>query len=157
MYNKLSKKQLINDINIFFLKQGKESNCNLFKISKNKLINIMIENDIPHIDNEKLRNEIEETEKFNYYLDIIYYNFMKYKNIDIDEIKNLHNNFELTTNDLNTIIIKYNLKYDNNINETKELIKDLYNSMDKYYKNTGIKNTIEFKTIPDIIKNLNFL
>ena len=33
----------------------------------------MIENDIPHIDNEKLKNEIEETEKFNYYLEIIYY------------------------------------------------------------------------------------
>ena len=43
------------------------------------------------------------------------------------------------------------------MNETKELIKDLYNSLDKYYKNTGLKNTIEFKTIPDIIKNLNFL
>ena len=157
MYNKLSKKQLINDINIFFLKQGKECDGNIYKIAKNKLISIMIENDIPHIDNEKLKNEIEETEKFNYYIDIIYYNFMKYKNIDIDEIRKIHNNPEITADDLNLIIINNNLKFDNNMNETKELIKDLYNSLDKYYKNTGLKNTIEFKTIPDIIKNLNFL
>ena len=157
MYNNLSKKQLINDIKIFFLKEGKECCINISKISKNKLIEIMIENDIPHIDNEKLKNEIEETEKFNYYIDIIYYNFMKYKNIDIDEIRKIHNNPEITADDLNLIIINNNLKFDNNMNETKELIKDLYNSLDKYYKNTGLKNTIEFKTIPDIIKNLNFL
>ena len=157
MYTKLSKKQIINDINIFFLKQGKECDENIHKIAKNKLINIMIENDIPHIDNEKLKNEIEETEKFNYYLSIIYHNFMKYKNIDIDQIKNIHFNNNLSSNELNEIIINNNLKFDNYINETKELIKDLYNAMDKYYKNTGNKNIIEFKTIPDIIQNLNLL
>ena len=157
MYNNLSKKQLINDIKIFFLKEGKECCINISKISKNKLIEIMIENDIPHIDNEKLKNEIEETEKFNYYLEIIYYNFMKYHNINIDDIRNIHNNTKLTSNDLNEIIMKYNLKFDSYMNETKELVKDLYIAMDKYYKTTGIKNTIEFKTIPDIIKNLNLL
>ncbi len=157
MYTKLSKKQIINDINIFFLKQGKECDENIHKIAKNKLINIMIENDIPHIDNEKLKNEIEETEKFNYYLSIIYHNFMKYKNIDIDQIKNIHFNNNLSSNELNEIIINNNLKFENNINETNELIKDLYNAIDKYYKITGNKNTIEFKTIPDIIKNLNLL
>ena len=41
MYNKLSKKQLINDINIFFLKQVKECDGNIYKIAKNKLISIL--------------------------------------------------------------------------------------------------------------------
>lgn len=157
MYSKLSKKQLINDINIFFLKQGKICEGNIYKISKRKLIEIMIENEIPHIDNEKLKLEIEETEKFNYYLEIIYYNFTKYKNIDIDDIRNIHNNPNINSNDLNKIIIDNNLRMDGFITETKTLINDLYNSIDKYYKSTGTKNTIEFKTIPDLIKNLNLL
>lgn len=157
MFYKLSKKQLINDINIYFLKQGKEIEGNIHKISKKKLIEIMIENEIPHIDNELLKTEIEETEKYNYYLDIIYYNFMKYKNIDIDIIKNIHMNYNLNSNDLNDIIINNNLIFDNYTNETKVLINDLYISIDKYYKSINTKNTIEFKTLPDIIKNLKLL
>ena len=157
MFSKLSKKDLINDINIFFLKQGKICEGNIYKISKRKLIEIMIENEIPHIDTEKLKLEIEETEKFNYYIDIIYYNFIKYKNINIDDIKNIHNNPNINSNDLNKIIIDNNLRMDGFIKETKILVNDLYNSIDKYYKSTGTKNTIEFKTIPDLIKNLNLL
>jgi hypothetical protein len=157
MFTKLSKKELINDINIFFLKQGKICEGNIYKISKRKLIEIMIENEIPHIDNEKLKLEIEETEKFNYYIEIIYYNFMKYKNIDIDDIYKIHNNPNINSNDLNKIIIDNNLRMDGFIKETKILVNDLYNSIDKYYKSTGTKNTIEFKTIPDLIKNLNLL
>jgi len=157
MFNKLSKKQLINDINIFFLKQGKICEGNIYKISKRKLIEIMIENEIPHIDNEKLKLEIEETEKFNYYIEIIYYNFMKYKNIDINEIKKIHNNPNINSNDLNKFIIDNNLCMYGFMIETKTLVNDLYNSIDKYYKSTGLKNTIEFKTIPDLIKNLNLL
>ncbi len=157
MFSKLTKKQLINDINIFFLKQGKICEGNIYKISKRKLIEIMIENEIPHIDNEKLKLEIEETEKFNYYIEIIYYNFMKYKNIDIDDIYKIHNNPNINSNDLNKIIIDNNLRMDGFIKETKILVNDLYNSIDKYYKSTGTKNTIEFKTIPDLIKNLNLL
>ena len=157
MFSKLTKKQLINDINIFFLKQGKICEGNIYKISKKKLIEIIIENEIPHIDNEKLKLEIEETEKFNYYIEIIYYNFMKYKNIDIDDIYKIHNNPNINSNDLNKIIIDNNLRMDGFIKETKILVNDLYNSIDKYYKSTGTKNTIEFKTIPDLIKNLNLL
>ena len=119
MFTKLSKKELINDINIFFLKQGKICEGNIYKISKRKLIEIMIENEIPHIDNEKLKLEIEETEKFNYYIEIIYYNFMKYKNIDIDDIYKIHNNPNINSNDLNKIIIDNNLRMDGFIKETK--------------------------------------
>lgn len=157
MYNNLSKKQLINDIKIFFLKQGKICEGNIYNISKKKLIDIMIDNEIPHINNEKLKIEIEETEKFNYFLEIIYYNFMKYKNINIDIIKNIHINNNLNSNDLNNIIINNNLRMDGYITETKILVNDIYNSIDKYYKSIGNKNNIEFKTLPDLIQNLNLL
>lgn len=156
MYNRLTKKQLINDINIFFLKQGLECSIDITRISKKKLIEIMIENDIPHINKEQLKLEIEETEKYNYYLEIIHYNFMKFKNINIDDIKMIYNN-QMNSDDLNKIIINNNLVMNGHFKETSELINDLIIAMNKYYNSTNTKNTIEYKTIPDIIKNLNLL
>ena len=57
--SKLTKKQLINDINIFYLKKGIECD-NIYKISKCKLIKLIIENDIPHIDEDTLKKDKDE-------------------------------------------------------------------------------------------------
>lgn len=157
MTSKLTKKELINDINIHFLKQGKVCEINLYKISKSKLYEIFIENDIPHIDKNTLKNEIEETEKFNYYLDIIYYNFIKYKNVDIHIICNIQKNNNLSTNDLYEIIINNNLKFDNHINETNNLVNGLVNVLNDYYLATANHKYEGFKTIPDIIERLSLI
>lgn len=158
MYSKLTKKQLINDINIHFLKQGKTIETNIYKISKQKLIEIMVDNDIPHIDKETLKQEIEETERYNYYIDVIYHNFYKYKNISIDvilDIQKNHNNYN--SNDLNKIISDYNLKFENDILDIKVLIQDLCRVYNNYCISTNTKNTLEYKTIPDIISQLSLL
>jgi len=156
MTSKLSKKQLINDIKIFYLKQGKECE-GIFKISKSKLIDIIQENDIPHIDNDTLRKEIEETEKFNYYMNIIYYNFIKFNNISYDVISDIRGNPELNSNDLHNIIKDNNLQFGNDIDDIKTLSLDLFNAIHNYCSNTGVKNTIQFKTIPAIIQFLSKL
>jgi len=158
MYSKLTKKQLINDINIYFLKQGKTIETNIYKISKQKLIEIMVDNDIPHIDKETLKHEIEETERYNYYIDVIYHNFYKYKNISIDvilDIQKNHNNYN--SNDLNKIIFNHNLKFENDILDMKVLIQDLCRVYNNYCISTNTKNTLEYKTIPDIISQLSQL
>lgn len=154
MTSKLTKKELINDINIFFLKQGKACEVNLYKISKSKLIEIVIENDIPHIDKDVLKREIEETEKFNYYTEVIYHNFMKYKNIPIEVIRNLNNN---NTEQLYEIIIRYNLKIDNHIKETNELVRGLVRVLNDYYLATNNHKYDGMKTIPDIIQKLSII
>ncbi len=155
MYSKLSKKELINDITIFFLKQGLVCEGNIHKISKNKLIQIMIENDIPHINNELLKEEIEETEKYNYYIQIIYHNFMKYKKPSIDIIKSI-NTFH-KSKDLEIIIKNNNLKFDNDINEIKELVSVISDAIDKYKSKIGFKENLNYKTIPDIINYLSLI
>ena len=158
MYYKLTKKELINNIRIFFLKEGKTIETNLYKISKQKLIEIMIDNDIPHIDNETLKKEIKETELYNYYIDIIYHNFYKYKNISIDVIKDIQDNYNnYTSNDLKNIISQYNLKFENDIQEIKLLLQDLCKVYNNYCVNTNTKNTLQFKSIPDIIEQLSTL
>jgi hypothetical protein len=155
-YSKLTKKELINDINIYYLKQGVYSD-NIYKISKCKLIKLIIENDIPHIDNEMLKKEIEETEKFNNFMEIIYYNFIKYKNISYEEIYKIKNNPNITSIELNEFIVKNNLTAKNDINEIKTLAINLHKVYDDYCQKNNIKNMVEFKTLPDIIKSLNSL
>lgn len=157
MTSKLTKKEMINDINIFFLKQGKVCDINIYKISKLKLIQIVIENDIPHIDKDALKIEIEETEKFNYYLEVIYHNFMKYKNLDVGIIRGLNNNPDITANDLYEIIMKNNLKFDNDMKETKELVLGLVKVMNDYYLATNNHKYEGLKTIPDIIEKLSLI
>jgi hypothetical protein len=153
MSSKLSKKQLINDIKVFYLKQGKECE-GIMKISKSKLLELVLENDIPHIDNDTLRKEIEETEKYNYYMNVIYYNFIKFNNPPPNIIRNIHNNSSL---ELENIIKEYNLVFSNDIDELKTLVLDLFNSIHKYCSSTNTKNTIQYKTIPSIILFLNNL
>jgi hypothetical protein len=154
MTTKLTKKELINDINIFFLKQGKACDVNLFKISKSKLIEIVIENDIPHIDKDALKAEIEETEKFNHYLQVIYHNFMKYKNVPVEVIRDLNKNSNVTTKELYEIIQTHNLKFDDNMKETNDLVSGLVKVLNDYYLATSNHKYDGLKTIPDIIQRL---
>lgn len=154
MTTKLTKKELINDINIFFLKQGKACEVNLFKISKSKLIEIVIENDIPHIDKDALKTEIEETEKFNHYLQVIYHNFMKYKNVPVEVIRELNKNPNVTTKDLYEIIQEHNLKFDDHMKETNDLVSGLVKVLNDYYLATSNHKYDGLKTIPDIIQRL---
>ena len=154
MTTKLTKKELINDINIFFLKQGKACDVNLFKISKSKLIEIVIENDIPHIDKDALKAEIEETEKFNHYLQVIYHNFMKYKNVPVEVIRHLNKNSNVTTKELYEIIQTHNLKFDDNMKETNDLVSGLVKVLNDYYLATSNHKYDGLKTIPDIIQRL---
>lgn len=156
MSSKLSKKQLINDIKVFYLKQGTECE-GIMKISKNKLLEIVLDNDIPHIDNDTLKKEIEETEKFNYYKEIIYYNFIKFNKPSNDIIRSIYNNPKITSNDLDIIIKENNLIFSNDIEELKKLVLDLFDSIHKYCSATNTKNTIHFITIPSIIQFLNNL
>ena len=152
--SKLTKKQLINDINIFYLKKGIECD-NIYKISKCKLIKLIIENDIPHIDEDTLKKEIEENEKFNYYMDTICHNFIKYKNITYDDIHIIKNTPNVTSDDLNEFIDINKLYFEDNMSNVKNLVIDLYKAINTYCEKSNIKNKIEYKTYPDIIMFLN--
>lgn len=156
MSSKLSKKQLIKDITIFYLKQGKECQ-GIMKISKNKLLEIVLENDIPHIDQDTLKKEIEETEKFNYYKDIIYYNFIKFNKPSMTIMNEIYNNQSISSDDLDIIIKENNLIFANDIEETKTLVLELFNSIHKYCYSTNTKNTIQYKNLPSIINFLSNL
>ena len=152
MQGKLTKKQIIDIINIHYLKQGMKIETDLRKLSKIKLINLMEEENIHVLNQNELKEEIEENEKFTMNLEIIYYNFMKYKNISHELISDIKNNTDLKSHDLQLIIennnlIVHDIEYIRNINK---MILEMANIYNKYSN----KYLLEYKTIPDIIKSL---
>jgi hypothetical protein len=146
---KLTKLELINSITVHYLKKGILCE-NLTKISKVKLLELYIDNNIDYVNEEQLKNEIIAIEKYNHLRDIIHCNFIKYENIPYDVIKNIKSD---TTNDeLEEIILKYNLKYETSFSNIKELTLNLYKSYTKYCEKSSIKNQCIYITLPSILK-----
>jgi hypothetical protein len=146
---KLTKMELINSINVHYLKKGILCE-NLTKISKVKLLEIYIDNNIDYVDKEQLKKEIITVEKYNYLRDIIYCNFIKYENIPYDIITNIKS--DISNEELEMIIEKYNLKYEQSFVNIKELVFNLYKSYKKYCDKSSIKNQCIYITLPSITK-----
>jgi hypothetical protein len=151
MVDKLSKTNIINSINYYYLQQGLLCE-NLNKISKDKLIEIIKTNNIEIVDIDKLKNDILKIERYNYLRDIIYCNYIKYDIIPYNDVKNITLN---TPNyELEEIINKYELKYDSNYKNIKELVFNIYKVYNKYCKKSNIKNDCEYITLPCLLNNL---
>ena len=146
---KLTKIELINSITVHYLKKGILCE-NLTKISKVKLLELYIDNNIAYVNNDELKNEIITVEKYNHLRDIIHCNFIKYENIPYDVIENIKS--DTTNEELETIILKYNLKYEKSFDHIKELTLNLYKSYTKYCEKSSIKNQCVYITLPSILK-----
>jgi len=152
--NKYTKKELIDIILIYYLKEGKVVETNLNKLNKKKLVNIINENEISIYNNYKLMEETLETERYTTNLEIIYYNFMKYKNIPIYIIKEIQSNSDLKSIDLEIIINANNLIIENDINDMIRFNKMIFSIAGAINKYNNYK--LEYKTLPDIINVLNY-
>jgi hypothetical protein len=149
--SRLTRIDLIESIKVHYLKKGLLCQ-NLDKMCKSKLLEFAIENEIEFVDKEQLKNEIIDIETYNFMRDIIYCNFIKYENIPYEVVFKIDTN---TTNDeLQAIIDKYNLKYEDNFKNTKDLIFNIYKSYKTYCENSFIKNECTYITLPSIIKAL---
>jgi hypothetical protein len=122
----------------------------LTKISKVKLLELYIDNNIAYVNNDELKNEIITVEKYNHLRDIIHCNFIKYENIPYDVIEKIKS--DTTNEELETIILKYNLKYEKSFDHIKELTLNLYKSYTKYCEKSSIKNQCVYITLPSISK-----
>lgn len=146
---KLTKLELINSITVHYLKKGILCE-NLTRISKVKLLELYIDNKIDYVNEEQLKNEIIAIEKYNHLRDIIHCNFIKYENIPYDVIKNIKS--DTTNEELEEIILKYDLKYETSFSNIKELTLNLYKSYTKYCEKSSIKNQCIYITLPSILK-----
>jgi hypothetical protein len=148
---KMNKYDIINSINIHYYK--KCISCgNIYKLSKEKLLTILIDNEIEYISKEQLKDDIINIETYNNLRDVIYCNFIKYENIPYEVISNI--TISTTVEELTEIINKYDLKNEKNFENDKELILNLYKSYNNYCKSSSIPNKCIYITLPNIIKSL---
>ena len=151
---KMNKKDIINSINIHYYKKGMACG-NIYKLSKDKLLSILVDNEIEYISKEKLKEDIINIETYNNLRDIIYCNFIKYENIPYDVISKITHS--TTIEELREIIAKYNLNNEKNFQNDKELIISLYKSYNSYCIASSISNNCTYTTLPNIIKSLKEL
>lgn len=147
----MNKNDIIESIKYHYFKKGRLC-MNLNKQSKEKLIEHMTEHNIDVINKTSLAEEIKNIETFNYLRDIIYCNFIKYENISYDIISKITTT--TTIEELEAIISKNNLKYEDNFHNDKELIFNLFKIYDSYCKSSSINNNCKFITLPNIINSL---
>ena len=131
----MNKLDLINSISYYYLKKGLLCK-NISKLPKKKLLQIYNENNIEFISVDRLKEITLEIEKFNYLRDIIYCNYIKYENVPKEIIMNIDNN--TTLEQLSEIINNYDLKYEDNFNNLKELTLNLYKIYTNYCNKSNI-------------------
>ena len=148
----IKKLDLINSISYYYLNKGLLCK-NINKIPKKRLLEIYNENNIEFISNEKMKEMILETEKFNYLKDIIYCNYIKYENVPKEVIMKIDTNTSLE--ELNEIIKEYDLKYEDNFNNLKELTLNLYKIYTNYCSKSNInnKNNFDCISLPILLKS----
>jgi hypothetical protein len=147
---KLSKRNLLNDIDIFFFREKKECNYDLLKLKKKDLIKLMLDYNIPHITDEILKEETLKIEKNNKLRNIVNYNFHKYNNIPADVLLSASTNEEYEK-----IIENYNLTeepLDNELEELIKLIKNISSSYKNYCLNTNKTCNIKILSLPHILE-----
>lgn len=146
---KLSKRNLLNDIDIYFFKEKIECNYDLLKLKKKDLIKLMLDYNIPHITDEILKEETLKIEKNNKLRNIVNYNFHKYNNIPADIVLNASTNEEYEK-----IIEDYNLTEepsDNDLEEVVKLIKNISSAYKNYCLNTNKTCNIKILSLPHIL------
>lgn len=146
---KLTKRDLLNDVGIYLFKEKIEYNQDLIKLKKKDLIKLMLDYNIPHIDDEMLKEETLSIEKNNRLKNIILYNFHKYNNVDINILLT-----STTNEEFEKIIEDHNLTEEpseDDLHELVKLIKNITALFKNYCLTTNKPFNIKMFTLPHIL------
>jgi hypothetical protein len=142
------KKDLLRDLELFYLKQNKRIPDNIRCMKKNDMIDFMELNGIQHYNIDALKAELEKYQKFNTLKNIVIYNIIKYDNIDINSLDNDKLDEYIQSNNLDTNI--------EHLHAYSVLLHTLYNAVDKFCKDTSRPYEIDkIKSLPNIIQTLS--
>jgi hypothetical protein len=148
----LSKKQLQEDVIIFYLKKGMYIE-KINKINKESLIELMTNENIPHITKNDVEKETIAVERYNKAMNIVKYNKIKYDNIPYGDIINIYKLYSIE--EIEKYIADNNLnKNTDNMENITELVSNIYNA----YKQFCEKSDIEFNaknTLPSVVNCLS--
>jgi hypothetical protein len=148
----LSKKQLQEDVKVFYLRKGMYIE-KINRINKENLIELMTNENIPHITKEDIEKETIALEKYNTLMSIIKYNKIKYDNIPYDDIMNIYKIYSIE--EIEKYIDENKLdKNTENLENISELVSNIYNSYKQFCEKSNIKFDAK-NTLPSMIDMLN--
>ena len=146
----ISKKHLLQDIELFFLKKGQPLPKEINQMKRNQLVEYMEENEIEHYTQSMIIEEIQKYNKQNHDKNVIYYNIMCYDNVNIDEIDNDNLEQFIKNNNLDENI--------DNLQATSIFLSKIYSSLEEFCKNTNNEyKPHKLKSFPKVIQYIDLL
>lgn len=146
----ISKKHLLQDIELFFLKKGQPLPKEINQMKRNQLVEYMEENEIEHYTQSMIIEEIQKYNKQNHDKNVIYYNIMCYDNVNIDEIDNDNLGQFIKNNNLDENI--------DNLQATSIFLSKIYSSLEEFCKNTNNEyKPHKLKSFPKVIQYIDLL
>jgi hypothetical protein len=144
----IKKADLLQDVEMHFLKQNKQVPADVLHMKKKMLIDYMELNGIQHYTQEILNKEVKEYQRRNILKNKIIMHIMKYDDIDIlsipDDIDGLEEFVQKLPGDDLQLLPQYSL-----------LLKTLYDAYDVFCKNTKTENDADkIKSFPKILNKL---
>jgi len=140
--------KLLQDVELFFLRQGKKMPQEVAKMKKRDLIDYMMLNSIPHYTAEDLENEYNECQRITRNKNIIIYNIIRYDNVDVENIDDQNMEKYIEENNLDKNV--------ENFDAYTVFLRDLYNAYENFRKAKGDSVvTDKMKSFPKILKKIN--
>lgn len=144
----LSKKSIMEDISLHFIKQAKTVPSDVIAMKKNQLIDYMEIHNITHYTHELLEKEIKIHMEQDNAKKIIYYNIIRYDNVNVNDIDNDRLVEYIQANDLDRDMSHFN--------QYAKLLSTIYKAYDEFCNTTNYQhNNDKIKSFPKIIQNLN--
>ncbi len=144
------KKDLVRDVELYFMKQNRAIPNDVIHMRKSELIDYMILHNVKHYTSESLTRELEELQKYNELKNIIAYNIIRYDNVDVNVLGD-------NSEDLQAYIVSNNLSTNiENLQAYAVLVNNLYTGYEAFCKTIGIKCEYDkIKSLPKIVRILN--
>lgn len=145
----VSKCDLKKDLEIYFLKQGKQVPKDVVTMKKQEIIEFMELHDIMHHTQELLKQETEKYQHQQLMKTIVVYNIVKYDNVDIARIDDDNIEAYIMDNDLDCNI--------EDLPQHSVLLHKLYSAYEEFCKNTKQNSSHQdkIKSLPKIINKLH--
>lgn len=143
----LSKNSLIQDITLYFIKQAKEVPAEVLAMKKQELVDFMEIHNIAHYTPELIKKEIKHYMAEDNAKKVIYYNMIRYDNVNYEDIDTGH---------FAEYVESQNLDQDlQHFNEYAKMLHTIYVAYDKFCEATSSEvQTDKIKSFPKIIQHL---
>lgn len=143
----LSRNSIMQDISLHFIKQGKEIPHDVVVMKKQQLIDYMELHNITHYTPERIEKEIKKYMEDDKARKIIYYNMIRYDNVNTEDIH---------SDSISEYIESHGLDQEmTNFNEYAKLLHTIYTAYDKFCEATSHDTQNDrIKSFPKIIQHL---